>query len=46
MFISIITDMHVDNKIRDGNITIFVKKTKKVKFQEIGAPWKKNVQNF
>ena len=29
MFISIITDMHVDNQIRDGHITIIVKKKKK-----------------
>jgi len=33
MFISIITDMHVDNQIRDGHITSFgKKKQKKVKF--------------
>ena len=29
MFISIITDMHVDNQIRDGYMTVFVKKSKK-----------------
>jgi len=29
LFISIITDMHVDNQIRDGHITSFVKKNEK-----------------
>ena len=29
MFISIIADMHVDNQIRVGHITIFVKKKRK-----------------
>ena len=40
MSISIITDMHVDNQIRDGHIIMFVKKNKKGEI--IGAPWKKN----
>jgi len=38
--------MHVDNLIRDGHITIFVKKTKK---GEILINWralKKNLKNF
>jgi len=46
MFISIITDMHVDNQIRDGHITIFVEKTKK---GEILINWrtlKKKFKNF
>ena len=46
MFISIITDMHVDNQIRDGYMTVFVKKSKK---GEILINWrtlKKNYKNF
>ena len=46
MSISIITDMHVDNQIRDGHIIIFVKKKqKRWNFNQLAHPEKK-IQEF
>ena len=38
--------MHVDNKIRDGNITIFVKKTKKGEIPRNWRTLKKKCSKF